>query len=35
MNEQRFTMMNLASREMVGNIQDIIEIVGTVELNNY
>lgn len=35
MKEQRFTMMNLASREMVGNIQDIIEIVSTVELNNY
>jgi hypothetical protein len=28
-------MINLALREIVGSIQDIIEIVSTVELNNY
>lgn len=35
MNEQRFTMLNLTSREISGHIDNIIEIISTVELNNY
>lgn len=35
MNEQRFTMINLASREMSGHINEIFEIISTAELNNY
>ena len=35
MNEQRFTMLNLTSREMLGHIDELIDIISTVELNNY
>lgn len=35
MEQQSFTMMNLASREISGNIEYLIELVGAIELYNY